>query len=255
MAATSLALVGATGGAGTTRTAVELAAMGARDGRSVAVVDAAYATQGLSEYVSDRITTDVTGLVTDDRDESLASATHEVGDALPGTVALVPARAPFERLARAKTAEAARALGDRIEEAATAYDHVVVDTPPVASNQAVAAVMETDRVAGVLPASRHGRDALQRLRGRIEDVGGDLHLSVATGGDVPPADAALPEPAGDVASAPEVGSDDGPYAEAVARAFEVAFRADLDVEFGEDGVLGQVKTATEQATERIGGGD
>jgi len=253
MSATTLALVGATGGAGTTRTAVELAAMGARDGRSVAVVDAAYATQGLSEYVSDRITTDVTGLVADEPDEPLASATHEVGDALPGIVALVPARAPFERLARAKTAEAARALGDRIEAAATAYDHVVVDTPPVASNQAVAAVMETDRVAGVLPANRHGRDALQRVRGRIEDIDGNLHLSLATGGDVPPADVALPEPAGDVASAPEAGSGDGPYAESVAEAFEVAFSTDLDVEFGEDGVLGQVKTATERATERIGG--
>ncbi|OYR95948.1 cell division inhibitor, partial [Halorubrum sp. E3] len=46
MQATTLALVGATGGAGTTRTAVELAALGARDGRDVAVVDAAFTTQG-----------------------------------------------------------------------------------------------------------------------------------------------------------------------------------------------------------------
>lgn len=255
MAVTTLALVGAAGGAGTTRTTVELAAMGARDGRTVAVVDAAYATQGLAEYVSDRIAPDVTRLVTDGTDEPLASATHEIGDALPGTVALVPARAPFERLARAKTAEAARELADRIAEAARNYDHVVIDTPPVASNQAVAAVMETDRVAAVVPASRHGRDALQRLRGRIADVGGDVDLAFATGGDVPPADVALPEPAGGIASAPAAGSGTGSYSEAVARGFEVAFETSLDVEFGEDGVLGQVKTVTGEATDRIGGRD
>ncbi|KKF39305.1 hypothetical protein FK85_29590 [Halorubrum saccharovorum] len=66
MQATMLALVGATGGAGTTRTAVELAALGARDVRDVAVVDAAFTTQGLSEYVSGRIGTDLTTLVTDE---------------------------------------------------------------------------------------------------------------------------------------------------------------------------------------------
>ena len=48
MYATTLALAGATGGAGTTRTAVELATVGARGGRDVVVVDAGFATQGLS---------------------------------------------------------------------------------------------------------------------------------------------------------------------------------------------------------------
>ena len=75
MNATTLALVGATGGAGTTRTAVELAAMGARDGDDVAVVDAAFTTQGLSEYVAGRIDPDLTALLTDDPDAALSAAT------------------------------------------------------------------------------------------------------------------------------------------------------------------------------------
>ncbi len=50
-----VAQVGTTGGAGTTRTAVELAATLARDGRSVAIFDAAYATQGLAGYVDGKI--------------------------------------------------------------------------------------------------------------------------------------------------------------------------------------------------------
>lgn len=49
---TTIALVGATGGAGTTRLSLELAAALATDGRDVAVLDAAFATQGLSDYVS-----------------------------------------------------------------------------------------------------------------------------------------------------------------------------------------------------------
>jgi len=153
MHATTLALVGATGGAGTTRTAVELAALGARDGRDVAVVDAAFTTQGLSEYVSGRIGTDLTTLVTDETGASLSAGTYPIalgdggtgGDSsggnapdLPGRADVIPARAPFERVARAKTAEAARKLERRIDEAATSYDAVIVDAAPVGSNEAVA---------------------------------------------------------------------------------------------------------------------
>ncbi len=62
----TLALVGAAGGAGTTRLAVESAATLAQTGRDVAVIDAAFGTQGLADYVDGRIETDVTALVTDD---------------------------------------------------------------------------------------------------------------------------------------------------------------------------------------------
>ena len=274
MQATTLALVGATGGAGTTRTAVELAAMGARDGDDVAVVDAAFTTQGLSEYVTGRIDPDLTALLTDDPDAALSAAAYPVagGDAgaerpgaggsrgggddapdLPGRVDAVPARAPFERVARAKTAEAARKLERRIDEAATTYDAVVVDAAPVGSNEAVAAATSVDRAVAVRPATARGRDATQRLRGRIADVGGTLDATLAVGrpgtdgsgdgsgdGEADGGDAGVVRvPATDaaVAAAPTVVGNDDAYARAIAAAYETAFDASLGVEFPEPGLV------------------
>lgn len=245
MSVRSLALVGATGGAGTTRTAVELAAILARDGRDVAVLDAAYATQGLAEYASGRIEPDLTALVTDDPDAPLSAATHEIEPALPGTIALVPARAPFERLARAKTAEAARAFEDRIADAVDVYDHVLVDVPPIAANQAVAAVSATERTAAVLPATRHGRDALQRLRGRLTDLDESLDATLATRGDVPPADVGLPETEPTIASAPVAGTGEDAFAEATAAAAEAMLDVELGIDFEEGGVLDRLREAAE----------
>jgi len=273
MQARTLALVGATGGAGTTRTAVELAALGARDGRDVAVVDAAFTTQGLSEYVSGRIGTDLTALLTDETDAPLSAATYPIdiggtgggredesggGDGtgpdgatgLPGRADAVPARAPFERVARAETAEAGRKLERRIDEAATAYDAVVVDTAPVGSNAAVAAVTAADRVEAVRPATAHGRDALQRLRGRVADVGGSVDGTVAVaragesdaesgGGD---ADSRLSAVDPAVADAPAAASGTGAYVEALAGAYERAFDAAVGVEFEEPGLVDRLRS-------------
>lgn len=265
MKATTLALVGATGGAGTTRTAVELAAIGARDGSEVAVVDAAFTTQGLSEYVSGRIDPDLTTLLTDEPETSLSTAAHPIagseaarsegvgktaGDAaeltLPGRVDAVPARAPFERLARAKTAEAARTLERRIDEAATAYDAVLVDAPPVASNEAVAAVTTVDRVGAVRPATPHGRDALQRLHGRVADVGAgvDATIAVRRGTDpaeTPDADVALPPTAPRVAAAPTAATGDGAFTRAVADAYARLFDTTLDAGVTADGLIGRLR--------------
>jgi cellulose biosynthesis protein BcsQ len=271
MNATTLALVGAAGGAGTTRTAVELAAMGARDGAEVAVVDAAFTTQGLSEYVSGRIDPDLTALLTDDPDAALSAAAYpiagtdagaerpgvgggkrEEGDApaLPGRVDAVPAKAPFERVARAKTAEAARKLERRIGEAATTYDAVVVDAAPVGSNEAVAAATTVDRAVAVRPATAHGRDAAQRLRGRVADVGGSLDATLAVertgsggGGDESERDGGdsgvvrVPATDPDVAAAPTAAFGDDAYARAIATAYETAFDASLGVEFPEPGLV------------------
>lgn len=259
MSTTTLALVGAAGGAGTTRTAVELAAMGARDGRDVTVLDAALATQGLAEHGDGRIDPDLTTLLTDDTDAPLDAATYRLSgieaDAnTPGSVSLVPARAPFERLARAKTAAAARELERRIDAAAATSDAVIVDTAPVASNEAVAAVTSTDRVAGVYPASPHGRDALQRLRGRVTDVGATVDRTVAvarpgTAGadgdrDDPAstdADAFLPvtEPAR--ADAPVATTGHGEYSRAIADAYGTLFDADVGVPFEDPGVLDRLR--------------
>ncbi|ELZ38353.1 cell division inhibitor [Halorubrum saccharovorum DSM 1137] len=265
MQATTLALVGATGGAGTTRTAVELAALGARDGRDVAVVDAAFTTQGLSEYVSGRIGTDLTTLITDETGASLSAAAYPIaaggghtgtagdaggdGDApdLPGRADAIPARAPFERVARAKTAEAARKLERRIDEAATSYDAVIVDAAPVGSNEAVAGVTAADRTAAVYPATTHGRDALQRLRGRVADVGAGVDRSIAVargddgenadGGAESDADVRLPPTDPAVASAPTAATGDREYVRAVAAAFEDAFDATVGLEFEEPGLV------------------
>ena len=256
------ALVGATGGAGTTRLAVELGATLARDGREVAILDAAFATEGLARHVSGRIDPDLTELVTDDgtgtADRPLSDGLreHPATADLAGRLALCPARAPFERLARAKTADAARRFEDRIAEAAATFDHVLVDTPPVAANQAVAAVTAADQVAVVTPASERGVDAVQRARGRVADVGASVDVVVANRADADhpdenadaehplrSADAAIPEsqaanvegvPAsvGDSNSDPEAG-----FAPAVAHAAEVVLDAELDLEFEDPGLL------------------
>lgn len=247
MGTTTLALVGAAGGAGTTRTAVELAAMGARDGRDVAVVDAAFTTQGLSEYVSGRIGTDLTALVTDETDAPLSDAAYAPAtDASPpGTVTLVPARAPFERVARAKTAEAARELEDRVAAASETHDAVIVDVAPVAANEAVAAVTTADRVAGVYPATPHGRDALQRLRGRVADVGHTVEATVAVetrGVDPTDADAGadaalLPSTDPAVASAPVAATGHDDYSVAIAEAYGHLFETAVGVAFEEEGLI------------------
>jgi len=202
------ALVGATGGAGTTRLTVELGALLAGDGRDVAVLDAAFATQGLSDYLSGRIDPDFTVLLTDDRDAPLSAGLIEFPlDDAAGRLACCPAFAPFERLARAKSPSAARALESRVAEAAAAFDHVLVDTPPVAANQAVAAVNAVDRTVVVAPASSRGRDAVQRATDRLADIGTGADAVVTTRGELSVADAAFPETDADVTAAPTCLSD------------------------------------------------
>ena len=263
MHTTTLALVGATGGAGTTRTAVELAAVGARGGHDVAVVDAAFTTQGLSEYVAGRIDTDLTALLTDETESPLSAAAYPLGAAgasgvasepnargaaSDGRVDIVPARAPFERLARAKTAAAARKLERRIEEATSTHDAVVIDVAPVGSNEAVAAVTAADRVEAVHPASAHGRDALQRLRGRMADVGATVDGSIAVAardghGESADqsADTALSAVDPAVAAAPIAARGDGAYTRALRDTYERAFGVSLDIDVDGSGLIGRLR--------------
>jgi len=243
MTRSTAALVGATGGAGTTRLAVELGATLARDGREVAVLDADFATEGLARHCSGRIDPDATTLLAGERPLADGLREHSATADLAGRLELCPAHAPFERLARAKTAEAAQRFGDLLGEAARRFDHVLVDAPPVAANQAVAAVTSAERVAVVAPASERGVDALQRTRGRVADVGARVDAVVANraGPDHPlrSADAAVPasdaETVADVpASAPD---PEATFAPAVAHAAEVVFDAELGLEFEEAGLF------------------
>jgi cellulose biosynthesis protein BcsQ len=225
---TSCALVGAAGGAGTTRLTLEFAASLARAGRDVAVLDAAYATQGLADVVPGRIDPDVTHLVLGD--DPLEAGLYDL-DAGAGRLAVCPARAPFARLARAKSVDAARAFERRVEEATARFDVVLVDTPPVASNQAVAAVTATDRVAIVAPDDR--RDAVPRQRDRLADLDVLDPAVVANRTTDPPDDATATVPRSDVVdlvAAPVSARGTGPFRTAVALAAETVLGVDLDLD-------------------------
>ena len=228
------ALVGAVGGTGTTRLALEFGATLAGDGRSVLVVDASYATQGLVTACPERVDPDVTRVVTDDR--PLATATYDC-EVPAGRLALAPARAPFERLSRAKTSECARRLAGRIGEAAREFDHVLVDVPPVAANQAVAAVTAADRVTLVVPDSQRGIDALPRTLDRLADVDAAVDTVVTNRVDGPrqvdDADAAVPESETTALAAAPVCPDDGEFETAVAAAVATTVGADVEPEHRE----------------------
>jgi MinD-like ATPase involved in chromosome partitioning or flagellar assembly len=236
----TVALAGAAGGVGTTRLTVECAATLARAGYDVAVLDADYATQGLAAYVDGQLGTDITKVVTEDRELEAAVADYPADTA--GRLALAAARAPFERLARAKTAGAAERFEDRMAAASLSHDVVFVDTPPVAANQAVASVTAADRVAVVTADSRRGADALARTRGRLQDVGtaADAVLVNRAGEPAVVTDADAAVPATDrrrPADAPACLQPDETFAPAVAAAAEAAAGVSLDLEFPSGGRL------------------
>lgn len=259
MAATTAALVGAAGGAGTTRTCLELASALAAAGDDVAVLDAAYATQGLARHLPGRLDPDATELVTDEEDRPLSDGLVEYEpdtdraaldtESLPeaGRIACLPARAPFERLARAKTPEAAQELERRIDEAATQFDHVLVDTPPIGSNPAVAAVTAAERVAVVTPASERGVDAAQMIRGRLQDVGTGADAAVAvdrTGETAFPdadADAVLPQ----FSAAAPAGLETDAGVEALAGVAEAVLERTLDLPASDGGLVETVASLRE----------
>lgn len=239
MSTQTVAVVGTAGGVGTTRLTVEFGATLARAGREVAVFDAAFATQGLASYVPVQ-DADATALVTGDAQlgDTLATLPLDV----PGRVAMCPARAPFERLARAKTAGAAERFERQLAAAALSHDVVLVDTPPLAANQALAAVNTADRIAVVAEPGQRGRDALAATHERLTDVGetaDTVLLNRADDGTVADADAHVPT--ADVTepqSAPAVVPPDETVAPAVADAVETALDTSLELEFPESGRLG-----------------
>ena len=236
------AFVGAAGGAGTTRTAVEVATALAADGRAVAVLDAAFATQGLADYVPGRIDPDITALITDATDADLSTGLYafDPGREVPGRVAVCPAHAPFARMARAKSTAAARALESRIATAADRFDHVILDVPPIASNHAVAAVHAADTVAVVAPASRRGAEAVQQCHERLSDVGADASLVVSVRGELETADIAVPTTDDtDIESAPACFDDDA-FAAGIERVAAAVTGREVDAEVDADGLLGTV---------------
>lgn len=243
MTTRTLALVGAAGGVGTTRLTMECAATLARAGRDVVVVDTAFATQGMTAYLDQRVDSDATALATGAAtlDETLYD--HPV--ALPGRLAVCPARAPFEQLARAKTPEAVERLGDQIAAASLGHDAVLVDVPPVAANQAVDAVEAVETVAVVTADTRRGVRALARQRERLTDLGCPPDGAVANRAGNGHVDTDLTVPESTVRapqSCPVCADPDGEqaFASAVAGSVERLLGVSLDLGFEGDGLLTRV---------------
>lgn len=229
----TLAMVGAVGGAGATRLTLEFAATVARTGRTVLVVDTAYATQGLATVTPGQIETDLTAVLAADR--SLEAAVTDLSLDVPGRVSVAPVRAPFERFSRAMTSQCAQRLAERISRAAGGFDLVLVDVPPVATNPAVAAVTAADRVALVVPDSQRGVDALARSRERLADVDAGLDAVVANRGDpadptIADPDAVVPESEVTALSAAPVSVAPDPFPAAVQTAVETVLGVDLDLD-------------------------
>jgi len=241
---TTAALVGTAGGVGATRLAVELGATLARSGRSVAVLDVAFATQGLAQYVPGQIDEDVVDLVTGD-DPRPSDAAIDLQTDTPARLVAVPSRAPFQALARAKTAGAAERFETVLGRLDEAFDRVLVDVPPVATNPAVGAVTSAERVALIAPGTERGVDSLQRSRARLTDIGTTDDLAVANRTDDPPdgsIDLAIPESeATAVADAPACLDPDDEFAPAVAALAAELFEESLDLEFPEPGLADRLR--------------
>jgi septum site-determining protein MinD len=241
LAPESVALVNAAGGAGATRLTVEVGAMLAREGDRVAAFDAALDTQGMADYVEGRVAPDVTDLLTD---EDVTPAAAMVESPVPGgELHLCPARAPFGDVARAKTPEAARRLETALREAGDAFDRVLVDVPPLASNPAVAAVTAADRVAVVAPPGSRGADAVQRTRAALDDVGSSADLVVANRGDPDELSVAATVPEGPtgVGVAPVSVEGEDEFAASIAGLAEELFDCEVEIEFESGGLLERVR--------------
>ncbi|WP_254839895.1 ParA family protein [Natronomonas marina] len=233
MTTDTLAFVGAAGGVGTTRLTLESATLLARNGRDVAVLDAAYATQGLADLTPGRIDPDMTALCLDDAPLETGLQDRRLEGA--GRLAVCPARAPFERLARAKTPEAAESFEDRIAEGVRAFDHVLLDVPPVAANQAVAATTAADAVAVVADAAR-ASDAIPRAHDRLLDLGVETTAAVVTHTDGhPEADATVPT----LESEPPAVTDDTAARKEVGGVLAATMDLSVDPDAG-DGLRGKL---------------
>ncbi len=188
--AESVAFVGAAGGTGTTRITLACAELLAREGHDAVILDAAYGTQGLADRTSGAIDPDITQLCLEEipLESGLLDRSIQGG----GRLSVCPARAPFSRVAKAKTVEAAERFEARIEEATRQFEYVLIDTPPVAANQAVAAVTGGESVAVVCDAPR-AEAAIPRAIDRLKDIGIEEWTTVVTRASThPDADVTVP---------------------------------------------------------------
>jgi ATPases involved in chromosome partitioning len=228
------AFIGATGGAGTTRTTVEIAALFAAAGEVVTVCDAAVATQGLAGYVSDRIEPDVTSLCSAPDQNEFTDAVRQVAttQTVEGQVNAVAAYSSFEQLARAQTPEAATEFEHLLTEAAQLSDRVLVDVPPLATNLAIAAVNRAEQALIVSPATIQGSIAVERTRERMRDIGSRADFVISNFGTLENAEYSLPEAAtADTVEIPSSSQGSG-YTDAILSVAEGIARETVTPEFG-----------------------
>ena len=223
----SLAVVGAVGGAGATRITVETAALLARDGRDVAVVDADPATQGLAGFVPGRIDPDLARALTDDT--PVGAVATDIDLAGSGSVTAYPIHAAYATMAAAATPEAGERFADVLATLRGDHEFVVVDTGPVADNLAVASVTTADRRALVAPGTDRGADGLARVRDRIADVGATTDAVVANRAPLPDADVTVPAAEDDVTT-PICADATGSLPEAIAEVAATTLDVEIDAE-------------------------
>ena len=240
----SVAFVGTVGGIGTTRTVMDLGGLLARSGRDVLLLDLDFATQGLGRHVEGPPGVDATALLSDpeaDLDAAIREWTVD-GD---GSLGVIPSLAPFVTIAKAKTEAAGARVEDRLDDATDRADWVLLDVPPVVSNQAIGAVTAAEDVLAVIPPTDRGIDALQRERGRLADIESGLDGVLAVGdGDPPPdADATIPAlPSEAPAHRPATLAVGGAYAQAVAGAVAQLLDVEVTTVAERDGLLDRLRS-------------
>jgi len=175
---TITAVVRASDGTASAPLCLALGGMLAAADRSVLLLDVDADIQPLARYTHGVIDPDLSQVLLGDT--TLEEATYPI-QADDGHIAVSPFRAPFTRLARAKASEAAQQLAPVLETATTRYDHIIVHTPPIGSNPAVAAITEASTVGIATRADEPGLDALYTMQGRIDDIGAEWTATVATG--------------------------------------------------------------------------
>lgn len=185
-----VSLVGAAGGAGTTRLAVETAGHITARGDTVVVVDVDFATQGLADYVPGQFTTELTTALRDQ--VSLAELPIALDVAHTPQPHALPSFAGLSRVATAMQQAAAEYLGDQLTALDDEFDHVLLDTPTPVTNPAIAAVTTADTVGVVFPRSPRGIESLHRTEGFLHDidVAADYTISTPT-----PQEATIEDPA------------------------------------------------------------
>lgn len=238
MATRTLALVGAAGGVGTTRLTLETGTVLARAGHDVVIFDASFATQGLGSFVQ-RVDRGVTDLLIGEA--TLEETLYDLDVDLDGRLALCPAVASFECLARAKTTEAAERFRDQIATASLAHDVILVDVPPLATNQGLAAIETVRQVAIVTADTERGARALDSQIARLDGVGVNPDATVCNHADDGPvvADAVVStaDPCIEKATPWTAGSTDGPFTRAIVRLTELVFDISLDIDHEQRGSL------------------